>query len=185
ALISNVWEVGVDDDITTFRERSQEVGVHSGSRVVFRRAVLRVLVHSVLPAAIVVAAIHVFFFSSRRRHTRSKRDWSSDVGSSDLDRPEDLADELSKPGESYYFNDTKETLRVRVERLYSKTAWSEMPPSRTRHLISNIRVKKDDLSEMEVHSNFIVYRTRMEKDQDIFVGTRKDILRRVNGQIKI
>src|SRR6266536_4889416 len=27
-----------------------------------------------------------FFFSSRRRHTRSTRDWSSDVCSSDLDR---------------------------------------------------------------------------------------------------
>src|SRR5207249_9120078 len=33
-----------------------------------------------------------FFFSSRRRHTRSKRDWSSDVCSSDLaaDTLEDL-----------------------------------------------------------------------------------------------
>src|SRR6266513_3180365 len=28
----------------------------------------------------------LFFFSSRRRHTRSKRDWSSDVCSSDLPR---------------------------------------------------------------------------------------------------
>src|SRR5699024_11242557 len=28
--------------------------------------------------------IFYFFFSSRRRHTRSKRDWSSDVCSSDL-----------------------------------------------------------------------------------------------------
>src|SRR5690349_25109274 len=27
----------------------------------------------------------IFFFSSRRRHTRSLRDWSSDVCSSDLD----------------------------------------------------------------------------------------------------
>src|SRR5699024_11365573 len=27
-----------------------------------------------------------FFFSSRRRHTRSKRDWSSDVCSSDLEK---------------------------------------------------------------------------------------------------
>src|SRR5699024_11999370 len=34
-------------------------------------------VHSFLPC---------FFFSSRRRHTRSKRDWSSDVCSSDLPR---------------------------------------------------------------------------------------------------
>src|SRR3989440_7123628 len=30
----------------------------------------------------------VFFFSSRRRHTRSDRDWSSDVCSSDLDLDE-------------------------------------------------------------------------------------------------
>src|SRR6266496_2258746 len=28
--------------------------------------------------------VHSFFFSSRRRHTRSLRDWSSDVCSSDL-----------------------------------------------------------------------------------------------------
>src|SRR5437868_10542633 len=31
--------------------------------------------------------IFLFFFSSRRRHTRSKRDWSSDVCSSDLQVP--------------------------------------------------------------------------------------------------
>src|SRR5699024_12096852 len=30
------------------------------------------------------ALVTTFFFSSRRRHTRSKRDWSSDVCSSDL-----------------------------------------------------------------------------------------------------
>src|SRR5206468_8897044 len=30
-----------------------------------------------------------FFFSSRRRHTRSDRDWSSDVCSSDLEAPMD------------------------------------------------------------------------------------------------
>src|SRR5437868_9362921 len=33
----------------------------------------------------VVVRGFVFFFSSRRRHTRSKRDWSSDVCSSDLE----------------------------------------------------------------------------------------------------
>src|SRR5690606_39788870 len=31
-----------------------------------------------------------FFFSSRRRHTRFSRDWSSDVCSSDLDRYGDI-----------------------------------------------------------------------------------------------
>src|SRR5699024_11684104 len=37
-----------------------------------------------------------FFFSSRRRHTRSKRDWSSDVCSSDLTPP--CAGRASKRG---------------------------------------------------------------------------------------
>src|ERR671924_167520 len=102
-----------------------------------------------------------------------------------LERPVDLAAELSKPGESYYFDDNKETLRIRVERIYARTAWAEMPPSRTRRLISNVRVKQDDDGQIEVHSNFIVYRTRMEKDEDFFVGTRQDILRRVENGFKI
>src|SRR5207249_657093 len=38
---------------------------------------------------IVLIVLYIFFFfSSRRRHTRSKRDWSSDVCSSDLDTAE-------------------------------------------------------------------------------------------------
>src|SRR5699024_1275424 len=49
-----------------------------------------------------------FFFSSRRRHTRSKRDWSSDVCSSDLTlgNEVDLCLELHrrmKPGEAIVF----------------------------------------------------------------------------------
>src|SRR3712207_8622980 len=32
------------------------------------------------------ASVFIFFFSSRRRHTRYWRDWSSDVCSSDLER---------------------------------------------------------------------------------------------------
>lgn len=102
-----------------------------------------------------------------------------------LDRPDDVSDELARPGEGFYFDDDKTSLRIRVERVYTKNAWAEMPPSRTRHLISNVRIKKDDGSEIEVHSNFLVYRTRMETDQDIFVGTRQDKLRRVSGEFKI
>lgn len=102
-----------------------------------------------------------------------------------LGRAENLDEELSQPGESYYFDDTKKSLQIRVDRLYAKNAWAEMPPSRTRRLISNIRVKKDDGHEIDVHANFLVYRTRMEKDQDIFVGTRRDLLRRINDDLKI
>src|SRR5699024_11456720 len=37
-----------------------------------------------LRSSFVSFVVCIFFFSSRRRHTRSKRDWSSDVCSSDL-----------------------------------------------------------------------------------------------------
>src|SRR5262245_66237812 len=102
-----------------------------------------------------------------------------------LERPKELNDKLSRPGESYYFNDNKATLRIRVERFYSKSAWAEMPPSRTRHLISNIRIRQDDGIQFDVDSNFLVYRTRMEKEEDIFVGTRIEYLRGVKGRLKI
>jgi 3-phenylpropionate/cinnamic acid dioxygenase small subunit len=101
------------------------------------------------------------------------------------ERPNEIAEELSRLGEAYYFNDNKENLRLRVERVYSKNAWSELPPSRTRHLISNIRIKNDSGTQIEVHCNFLVYRTRMEADKDVFVGTRQDILRRAGGGFKI
>jgi 3-phenylpropionate/cinnamic acid dioxygenase small subunit len=102
-----------------------------------------------------------------------------------LERPSDVVEELSKPGEGYYFDDDIKSLKIRVERAYSKIAWAEVPPSRTRHLITNVRVKKDDGDEIEVHSNFLVYRTRMETDKDIIVGARQDILRRSGGSFKI
>jgi biphenyl 2,3-dioxygenase subunit beta len=136
-----------------------------------------------------------FYFEAELLDDRKLREWldllTDDVRywmpirDNPLERPEDLSDELAKPGDGYYFNDDKQSLRVRVERVYVKNAWAEMPPSRTRHFVSNVRIKSDNGIELEVHSNFLVYRTRMETDQDIFVGTKRDILRRTNDSFKI
>ena len=101
------------------------------------------------------------------------------------ERPEDITEELSKPGEGFYFDDDKQSLKIRVERAYARNAWAEMPPSRTRHLVTNVRIKKDDGEKIEVNSNFLVYRTRMETDQDLFVGERRDVLRRIGNSFKI
>ena len=102
-----------------------------------------------------------------------------------FERPESVNEELSQPGEAYYFDDNWQSLKIRVERAYSKIAWAEVPPSRTRHLISNVRIKNDTGCEIEANSNFLVYRTRMESDKDIFVGARQDILRRQGDSFKI
>src|SRR2546421_7580962 len=48
------------------------------------RGELRVYPGSLVEVGVLVELC--FFFSSRRRHTRSDRDWSSDVCSSDLDQ---------------------------------------------------------------------------------------------------
>src|SRR5699024_11430816 len=45
-----------------------------------------------------------FFFSSRRRHTRSKRDWSSDVCSSDLWVTQALTAVLESPSQAILHN---------------------------------------------------------------------------------
>src|SRR6266508_5820026 len=42
-----------------------------------------------------------FFFSSRRRHTRWPRDWSSDVCSSDLPDFREYAVPVAKPGTTF------------------------------------------------------------------------------------
>src|SRR5438445_9919662 len=49
--------------------------------------------------------VQVFFFSSRRRHTRYWRDWSSDVCSSDLSGPPIMLESLgiAKRGEGVHF----------------------------------------------------------------------------------
>ena len=102
-----------------------------------------------------------------------------------LERPDSVSEELSAPGDAYYFDDDWNSLKIRVERAYSKIAWAEVPPSRTRHLITNIRIKNDGGREIEAHSNFLVYRTRQESDKDIFVGARQDLLRRAGDGFKI
>jgi 3-phenylpropionate/cinnamic acid dioxygenase small subunit len=65
-------------------------------------------------------------------------------------------------------------------------AWAEDPPSRTRHFVSNVEVEPGARdSELKVYSNFIMYRTRGETEQDFYVGSREDVLRQEGGQWKV
>ena len=85
--------------------------------------------------------------------------------------------------ETEIFCDDLPSLRLRIDRLLTEYAWAEDPPSRTRHLISNVRVgATSNPNEFDVKSNFLVYRNRGNATEgDIFSGKREDLLRNVKG----
>ena len=103
-----------------------------------------------------------------------------------LDPERYVEDDIGREDELAILDESKETLSGRIARLDTGMAWAEDPPSRTRHMISNIEIEAGDVdSELRVYSNFIVYRSRAETEQDFYVGARRDVLRRVDGEWKI
>jgi len=96
------------------------------------------------------------------------------------------ASEFAKENELAFFDETKETLRQRARKLDTGMAWAEEPPSRTRHLVTNIEAyEMDGPARLKVYCNFIVYRTRLETKEDLFVGRREDLLRKEKNFWKI
>ncbi len=117
---------------------------------------------------------------------RSNRYPKSSKAITILDPERYVEDDLTRADELALLDETKETLAARVARLDSGMAWAEDPPSRTRHIITNIEIEPSASdSELTVYSNFIVYRSRAETEQDFYVGAREDLLRRVDGAWKI
>ena len=93
--------------------------------------------------------------------------------------------EFTAPGSMAFFDDGKGALEARVRKLYTGYAWSEDPPSRTRHFITNIRVLEDDGEQLTVEANFHLYRTRLASEEDSWMGRRRDVLRRADGSFRI
>lgn len=86
---------------------------------------------------------------------------------------------------SLSFEDNKESLTWRVKRSETGMAWAEEPPSRTRYLITNIRITQN-ADEYLVRSNFMLYRNRLETMVHFLVGSRQDTLRRAtDGDLRI
>ena len=61
-------------------------------------------------------------------------------------------------------------LRSRVEQLLSGLTWAENPRSRTRHMVSNVRILGRDGDVLSVTANFVVYRMRFQ-NIDPYIGT--------------
>ena len=75
-------------------------------------------------------------------------------------------------------------IRSRVQQLLGKSAWAENPPSRTRRLISNVRIRGVEGENISVTANFAVYRMRFEHT-DTYVGRYEYTLTQRDGRLKI
>jgi 3-phenylpropionate/cinnamic acid dioxygenase small subunit len=121
-----------------------------------------------------------------RMATRANRYPRSSKAIAMLDADRFVEEDLDGADELGLFDEDIRTLAARVARLDTGMAWAEDPPSRTRHLITNIEVASDASdAELTVHCNFIVYRSRGEIERDFYVGAREDRLCRVDGAWKI
>ncbi|KIQ08071.1 aromatic-ring-hydroxylating dioxygenase subunit beta [Rhodococcus sp. MEB064] len=83
---------------------------------------------------------------------------------------------------SRIFDDTRETLEVRIRRLETDFAWAEQPPSRTRHYVTNVLVDHTDVEdEYLVSSNCFIYRSRGDDpNPSLYSMFRKDTVRRTD-----
>ncbi|WP_435348628.1 aromatic-ring-hydroxylating dioxygenase subunit beta [Haloarchaeobius sp. HRN-SO-5] len=88
--------------------------------------------------------------------------------------------------EGYNYREDYSTLEARVERFQSEFAWSEDPPSRTRHFVTNVRVEDVDGDELTVKTNLLLYRGQGEDtDGTVLSAERVDTLRRVDDDLKL
>lgn len=89
------------------------------------------------------------------------------------------ASDAAAEGELGLFEDDYGTLELRVEGLQVKSAWAEIPPSRSRRMISNVQVTPIDGRYLSATSNFFIFRSRLESVEHLFVGRRHDRLERL------
>lgn len=86
-----------------------------------------------------------------------------------------------------HFDDDYLSIMGRIGRLSTKSAWAEDPPSRTRRLVTNVRVwEAEGAGEYDVISYLLLSRSRYEEhDLQILTAERRDRLRRVDGGFKL
>ena len=80
----------------------------------------------------------------------------------------------------YYVWDDYELLTARVKRLKSKHAHAENPHSRTRRLVTNVRLAETSDSNLDVRAAFLIYKIR-DGNVDQFVGRYEHTLA-ANGE---
>ncbi|SEP53919.1 aromatic-ring-hydroxylating dioxygenase subunit beta [Amycolatopsis saalfeldensis] len=89
----------------------------------------------------------------------------------------DLPLESTGSRELAHYDDSHESLAIRIRRVQQPTAWSDNPPPRTTRLITGVQARAGERpGTYEVRSAFLLYRNRLQDDVDTFAGHRDDLL---------
>lgn len=81
--------------------------------------------------------------------------------------------------------DDIERIKGRVKRLKSREAHAEFPPSRTRRLITNVRILDNIDGVIRVSSNFSVHRYRLRGKSGVYVGRYIHTIVLIDDTLKI
>jgi 3-phenylpropionate/cinnamic acid dioxygenase small subunit len=77
-----------------------------------------------------------------------------------------------------HFDEDLYALRKRVQRLATDHAWTEDPPSRTRHFVTNVRTFREAGEDLRVESALLLFRSRGDtREADLLSAGRTDLLR--------
>jgi biphenyl 2,3-dioxygenase beta subunit len=89
--------------------------------------------------------------------------------------PASLIKEFRAQGELQFTEETKDSMRYRIDRLKSGLTFAETPPGRTIRLVSNIDIARID-QRLVVQSCLHCNRTRKEGRVENYFARRQDIL---------
>jgi p-cumate 2,3-dioxygenase beta subunit len=96
----------------------------------------------------------------------------------------DIDDNASPETSLFYIADDRRRMEERVIRIQKKTAHSEYPRSRVRHLVSNVRILGEEDGVLSVEAAFVVYRSK-DGVTDVFMGRYDYNLVRSGNSFKI
>jgi phthalate 3,4-dioxygenase subunit beta len=85
-----------------------------------------------------------------------------------------------------HFDEDMYSLRKRVQRLATDHAWTEDPPSRTRHFVTNVRTFRHQAAELRVESALLLFRSRGDIREPALISARRtDLLRETGDGLRL
>jgi p-cumate 2,3-dioxygenase beta subunit len=96
----------------------------------------------------------------------------------------DVAPNASPDTALFYVADDRFRLEQRVERLLKRTAHAEFPRSKTRHLVSNVRIRKRSETELDVGAAVVTHRTKAGLTET-YIGSYRNRLVMTPAGLKI